>query len=70
MSLIELFSAIIITFVIGGLISSLIDDFVFTIKIDKKMLMNIVNSLIFMYVTSGMEIRGMTTRHNNIVESE
>lgn len=60
MNLIELFSTLVITFVLGGLVSSLIDDFVFTIKFDKKMLVNIINSLIFMYISRQMEIR-----HNN-----
>jgi len=66
MNLIELFSALVITFVLGGLVSSLVDDFVLTIKFDKKMLMNIINSLMFMYISGWMEIRHNI---NNINES-
>ncbi len=51
----DLINGLIITFIFGGIINSLISDFVLAIKIDKRMMINFINGFVFYCLMYYME---------------
>ncbi len=51
----DLINGLIITFIIGGIINSLISDFVLAIRIDKRMMTNFINGFVFYCLMYYME---------------
>ncbi len=47
LTFLDLIYGLIITFIIGGIVNALISDFILAIKIDKRMLTNFINGLVF-----------------------
>jgi hypothetical protein len=46
---------LILTLLFGSIVNSLVEDFVFTIKIDKKMFMQVLNAFVFVWLLDGFE---------------
>ena len=51
---IDFINSLILTYLLSSIINALIADFVLTIRFDKKMLMIVINSCIFLYISKNI----------------
>ena len=64
-TLMQLISSLFLTLVIGGFINMLIADFNITLRVEKRILMQLINCFVFMWVSNVYE-QGNATANANL----
>ena len=61
---IDFINSLILTYLLSSIINALIADFVLTLRFDKKMLMTIINSCIFLFISNNI-----SSHNKNMLET-